>query len=214
MAKLTFEISTKSVEPPFVLIKPGVSDEEFFEFMEEDIACELLGGVLIVHSPASLEREEIFQFLLIMLNRFLAKSGKGKVLGSRFIMRLAQGIIPEPDLMVLTPRSQVQLKDTFLEGPADIVFEILSPSTREIDLSKKLPQYITHGVREVWIVDPEAQEIQIHRPEKSTETYVNEQRASSSVLSEFWIRPVWLWNLSNYDPGDCLEEVLSTTNNE
>lgn len=213
MAKLTFEISTKSVEPPFVLIKPGVSDEEFFEFMEEDIACELLEGVLFVHSPASLEHEEIFQFLLIMLNRFLAKAGEGKVLGSRFVMRLAQGIIPEPDLMVLTPRTLAQLKDTFLEGPADIVIEILSPSTREIDLSKKLPQYLAHGVHEVWIIDPETKEIQIHRPEKSTESYINEQRASSSVLPKFWIRPVWLWNVSTYDPGDCLQEVLSSTKN-
>lgn len=214
MTKLTFEISTKSIEPPFILLKPGVTEEEFFEFMDEDIACELLDEVLIVHTPASLEHEKIFKFLLIMLDRFSTRAGQYEVLGSRFAVRLTRGVILEPDIMVLTPRTLTQLQDTFLEGPADIVVEILSPSTREIDLSKKLPQYLTHGVREVWIVDSESKEIQIHRPGELAEIYTKEQHALSAVLPKFWIKPMWLWNVSAYDPIECLEQVLSSMKND
>ncbi|MHA1652326.1 MAG: Uma2 family endonuclease [Candidatus Helarchaeota archaeon] len=87
MADIHVKISKKVLEPPFLLMKPGVSEEEFFKFATEDISCELIDGMLMIHSPASIQHERIFQFLLILLNRFLQKTKGGEVLGSRVVMR-------------------------------------------------------------------------------------------------------------------------------
>lgn len=46
-------------------------------------------------------------------------------------------------------------------GPADLVVEILSPGTARRDLTTKRKDYETFGVREYWIVDPEAQAVEV-----------------------------------------------------
>jgi Uma2 family endonuclease len=50
-----------------------------------------------------------------------------------------------------------------IEGPPDLVVEILSPSTRRVDRTVKMRTYARFGVRECWIVDPEAQSFEIFR---------------------------------------------------
>ncbi len=90
MARYSIEIYDKIIYPPFTILKHDVSEEEFFEFSTEDISCELIDGVLIIHSPASLQHENIFQLLLTLLRLFLDKTNYGKVIGSRFPMRFGK----------------------------------------------------------------------------------------------------------------------------
>lgn len=47
----------------------------------------------------------------------------------------------------------------------DWVCEVLSPSTRALDRSVKLPVYAREGVRHVWLVDPEARTLEVFRLE-------------------------------------------------
>jgi len=68
----------------------------------------------------------------------LEKLRQGNILNSRFVMQLGQGIIPEPDLMIITSNTMVRLSDMFLESSADKATEILLPSNREIDLSYQI----------------------------------------------------------------------------
>lgn len=50
----------------------------------------------------------------------------------------------------------------FVVSP-DWVCEVLSPSTRRIDLAKKRPIYARHGVGHLWFVDPDAQTVEVMR---------------------------------------------------
>ncbi len=43
----------------------------------------------------------------------------------------------------------------------DLVIEILSPSNAYYDFTRKKEMYCEHGVSEYWIVDPEAETIEI-----------------------------------------------------
>jgi Uma2 family endonuclease len=196
------------IDPPFLILKPGVSEEEFFQLANEDISCELIGGTLMIHSPASREHESIFRFLLRLLADYLAQKEGGEVLGSRFVMRLGPQMIPEPDLLVILPASVDRLRDTHLEGPADIVFEILSPSTRKHDLEQKLPLYLDKGVREVWIIDPEDHSLSIHSQNKPVEKAEGEMLIKSRILSAFGLSPEWLWGADPPSPSECLLQLL------
>ena len=53
MARYYLEIAEKKVEPPFIIFKPQVTEKEYYEFATEDISCELIDGMLIIHSPAT-----------------------------------------------------------------------------------------------------------------------------------------------------------------
>ena len=41
------------------------------------------------------------------------------------------------------------------EGPPSLVVEVLSPSTRTLDMVRKRNDYGRIGVRELWLIDPE-----------------------------------------------------------
>lgn len=191
--------ANRPIPEPFLIQVPNFTWEAFLEFATEDISCELIGGNLIVHSPASLEYEQIFQWLLLFFNRYLKKIGKGIVLGSRFVMKLSPTWAPEPDLMIILSDLSTRLKENCLDGPADLVIEILSPATRELDLNKKLPQYIHFGVKEVWIVDPEEKEIQIHT-QSSSASLEEGTEVVSKIFPDLHFETRWIWRRNQFDP--------------
>ena len=67
----------------------------------------------------------------------------------------------QPDLTVLLSDSRAQVVRRGIEGPPDLIVEVLSPSNRGHDLLTKRALYARAGVREYWIVDPEAKTLEI-----------------------------------------------------
>ena len=67
----------------------------------------------------------------------------------------------EPDVVVLLPGGKGRLAARGVEGPPDLVIEVLSPSNRGHDLLTKRALYGRGGVREYWIVDPDTRTIEI-----------------------------------------------------
>ncbi|HMF34088.1 MAG TPA: Uma2 family endonuclease [Candidatus Lokiarchaeia archaeon] len=142
-------LNGREVHEPFSLYLPDKTFRDLLEFANEDIYCELLDGELVIKSPASYMHESVFGFLYTLLKLYVRKHDLGIILGSRFTMKLTDDWEPEPDIMFLTPEDQTRLQETYLEGPASVVFEILSNSNRSEDVRKKVAQYLLHGVQEV-----------------------------------------------------------------
>jgi len=186
-------------EGDFVIFKSGVTEERFWEIANEDTNYELIDGVLVIHSPASKEHEEIFGYLFSILNYYVSEQAAGVVLGSRFVMRLSSKWNPEPDMMVVLKDRQQALHETFLDGPANLVVEILSPSTRDMDHDKKVPQYLASGVQEVWLVDPLKKSIFIRNSQEEREynSPDSDEILESRVLPDLKIHCDWIWNREN-----------------
>ena len=66
-----------------------------------------------------------------------------------------------PDLTFVAADRLGIIHPARIEGAPDLVLEILSPSTRRVDLVRKAALYATAGVREYWLVDPEARSITV-----------------------------------------------------
>ncbi|MDB5294092.1 MAG: hypothetical protein JWO31_75 [Phycisphaerales bacterium] len=73
--------------------------------------------------------------------------------------------------------------DQFVYPPPDFVIEVLSPSTEHRDRGVKFEDYEAHGVREYWIVDPEARTIEqyVERAGRYERAFVG---AAGTVRSE------------------------------
>ena len=89
-----------------------------------------------------------------------------KRLGGRWLTAPLDVFFPgadpvQPDLLVLLPDSRAQLVRRGVEGPPDLLIEVLSPSNRAHDQVRKHELYARGGVREYWIVDPEQRVIEI-----------------------------------------------------
>ncbi|MBI2900082.1 MAG: Uma2 family endonuclease [Planctomycetes bacterium] len=197
------------VEPPFVLVKPGVSEEEYYR-LGEDSNWELLGGKLVM-SPSSDLQEDIFRWLLRLLDAFVEERDLGIVRGSRYPMRLDKTWSPEPDLMFVRTENTGRMKPTRLEGPADLVVEIVSESSRDVDCRDKRERYRQARVPEYWMVDPLRKELTVDfLAGNGYETRtLAEGRIESRIVSGFWIETSWLWQRPLPKVGPCLREILA-----
>src|SRR6202035_4323156 len=124
-----------------------MTEDEFYAWADEDCPYQYLGGEL-VKEPVSRRHEDLFAFLLTLLRVYLSERGGGKVMGSRYAMRLDPKWSPEPDLLVVREERLHLMREHRLEGPADLVIEIASPG--RIDLRKKLPRYHEARLPEIW----------------------------------------------------------------
>ncbi len=67
----------------------------------------------------------------------------------------------QPDLVVLLPGGRARPVRHGVAGPPDLLIEVLSPSNRAHDQVRKRALYARGGVREYWIIDPDAATIEI-----------------------------------------------------
>ena len=90
---------------------------------------------------------------------------KAKHLGEVFLapcdVVLCEITVVQPDLLFVSSEHQGILTDANIQGPPDVIAEILSPSTRQRDLGIKRNLYAKYGVLEYWIVDPDAKTVEV-----------------------------------------------------
>lgn len=197
------------LEPPYVLIKPADSEEDFYALEGEDSDWEFLDGRLVM-SPASNRHEDVFRFLLTLLSGFVDERTGGAVRGSRYPMRLDDRWSPEPDVMYVSEARAARMGDQRLEGPADFVIEIASAGDPRFEEREKLPRYRQARIPEIWLIDPFAETVRAETlgPEGYRETTLHEGRLASTTVPGFWIEVGWLWQDRLPSTLACLREIL------
>lgn len=134
--------------------------EQFFAMHDDGRRYELIEGKLYPLTTPTLRHQRITRRLFLRLNAEASRAG-GEVFFSGIGVVVAEDIVLESDIaVVLRPVSQADV-DRGLEAPPDLVVEVLSPSTADRDRSFKADQYARRGVREYWLVSPEAETIEI-----------------------------------------------------
>lgn len=198
------------VEPPYLIVKPGLSEDDFYRLADEDSDWEYLDGRIVMHSPASNRHEDLFSFLMTLLRGYLDEKGGAEVRGSRFPMRLDADWSPEPDLMVVREARRHAITPQRLEGPADWVIEIVSESDPGLDYREKLPRYRQAGIDEIWIVNPFVKEVlaETKQGARYASKTIASGRLDSTVALGFWIEVDWLWEERLPSTLRCLREVL------
>lgn len=95
----------------------------------------------------------------------------------------------QPDLMVVCDKSKVDKHG--VHGAPDLVIEITSPSTRSNDRLRKFNLYEAAGVREYWIVDPDARVVLVHTLEEgqyhAADAYVAGSMVPVGIFNEFYV---------------------------
>jgi Uma2 family endonuclease len=117
---------------------------------------ELIDGVLIVSPAPRLSHQVMVGNLHVLLRQ--ACPPELQVILAPFAVALSDDTEVQPDLLV-APRSQYSAKD--LPGAPLLAIEVLSPSTRRIDLLLKRDRLQTAGVPSYWLVDPEGPAITV-----------------------------------------------------
>ena len=103
---------------------------------------------------------------LTVMNLIVALLPAVSVVGARLLTAPLDVFFPganpvQPDLLVLLPDRLHLMSKRGIEGAPDLLVEILSPSNPEHDRIRKRALYARGGVREYWIVNPEAATIDL-----------------------------------------------------
>ena len=69
--------------------------------------------------------------------------------------------VAQPDLLFVSGERADIVTEANIQGAPDLVVEILSPSTAGYDRGYKQILYGRHGVREYWVVDPDAETVEV-----------------------------------------------------
>jgi Uma2 family endonuclease len=122
------------------------------------------------------------------LRAFVRERELGEVHVAPLPVRLWPGKIREPDIFFIAKEHADRIAEQAC-GVPDLVVEVTSPGTREVDRGDKFSEYARAGVREYWVVDPGARTIEVFvlrgRVYELLDKYSPGTRARSEVLSGF-----------------------------
>ena len=117
------------------------------------------GDLYEMPSPAAVHA--LTTWNLMFLLRPVIEALRGWLLAAPLDVFFAGANPVQPDIVVVLPDGNAQLVTRGVEGPPDLVIEILSPSNRAHDVLTKRALYGRAGVREYWIVDPMSRTIDV-----------------------------------------------------
>ena len=147
--------------------KKTVSYEEFMEIYEKSNArMEFINGEIFMMGSPSIFHQSILGNLHVLFKEHF-KGKKCRPFVAPFDVHFRKKDIKDPDVMqpdiivLCDLENNINEKGRYLGTPT-LTLEILSPSTRSIDMVYKLNTYMTSGVSEFWIIDPVSQRITIY----------------------------------------------------
>jgi Uma2 family endonuclease len=186
---------------------PPVSYDEFLEWAEENVRAEWIDKEVRLVPPASNRHQDLVRFLTSLFSTVVEATDSGAVVRpAPFQMKLENG--REPDVLVVTEAHRDRVHETHVEGPADLVVEVVSPGSGPRDRGDKFYEYEAAGISEYWIVDPEREQLEVYRlvDDRYENAFMGATgRVESHVLEGLWIRAKWFWQ----EPLPNVLDVLS-----
>lgn len=175
-----------------------ISYEEFLKWDGENSHVEWVNGEVIEMSPISDRHEDLSGFLKPLLRHFVEAHQLGIIRGEPFQMKPALSLPGRaPDFFFVANAHLDRLRNTYLEGPADLVVEIISPESRARDRGDKFFEYEAAGIPEYWLIDPVRQQAEFYQFNENgiyrTVPLDQEGRYHSAVLPGLWLQVDWLW---------------------
>lgn len=142
---------------------PITTVDEYFALPEDrSIHDELLDGVYVVTPQPTRRHEMVVSALFAILHSALGPMREFSLFGSHGAVVLGPESVVEPDLFVV-PRAPAHAH--WRDGEmAILVVEVLSHGTARRDRGIKRQLYQQAGVKEYWIVDPDARLVERWRP--------------------------------------------------
>ena len=185
--------------------RPRMTFEEFLRSPYR--RAEWVDGEVFELSPENFEHTTIGGFLYALLSFFVDRHGLGRVL-TGFLMKAGPHLAGRvPDILFLARENEHRIRRNYIEGPADLVIEIVSPDSETRDRETKLREYEKGGVREYWLIDPLERRTTFYALENGRYLLIPvgaDGKRASRVLPGLWLRPEWLLS----EPRPKLAEVL------
>ncbi|MCC6125310.1 MAG: Uma2 family endonuclease [Pirellulales bacterium] len=158
---------------------PGTATEEDVVDLDdhEDRLCELIDGILVEKTVGFYE-SYLTVAIIALLSNYVREHKLGIVLGTDGMILLSPGLVRIPDVSFISwnrlPGHKVP-RDPICTVIPDLAVEVLSRGNTKKEMDRKLTDYFTAGVRQVWYVYPKKREIQVFHSLQEFQTLTDKQ---------------------------------------
>ena len=140
----------------------GLTYQDLLAFPEDNLRRELIDGELIVTAAPATRHQRVVAKLVHRLFTYCEVHG-GEVLPAPLDVYFTETNVVEPDVLYVRPENLGRFEKRFFRSAPDLVVEVSSPSTRRLELVRKLELYQRFEVPEYWYVDLDADRVEAYR---------------------------------------------------
>ncbi len=192
--------------------QPGrrMTEREFVKWQMPGTRAEWADGEVIIMSPDSGKHISLVDFLATVVGLFARKRDLGRAFGANYQMRFSRLKRRRSADLVFVAKDRLDiLKPNHIEGPPDLVVEIVSPESTARDWREKYLEYQRAGIKEYWIIEPTLHRMEAYTLIKREYVRIDERdgKIHSRVLPGLYIKPEWLWSDPACDPLEVLKEL-------
>lgn len=142
--------------------------DDLLRLYGEGVRGELIRGELSETMPTGQEHGEVVMNLGMLLGNFIKPQGFGRLMGSDtgVLLERDPDTVREPDVAFISAErlpKGVRVRG-YSEVVPDLVAEVVSPGDGRGEVYDKARMWISHGVRLVWVADPETRTVEVHEP--------------------------------------------------
>ena len=146
---------------------------EYFSLPEGPPYFQLIDGDLFMSPSPRRFHQKLVLRLAVILQGYFDRHPLGEIYVAPSDVIFTEDTILNPDIYFVSRERAGILTEQGAEGAPDLVVEVLSPSTAALDLGRKREIYAKSGVREMWVVSPKTQSVEVYRfAEKADEPVV------------------------------------------
>ncbi|HEX9695935.1 MAG TPA: Uma2 family endonuclease [Actinomycetota bacterium] len=138
----------------------GLTYADLAAFPDDGLRRELIHGELIVTPSPLVRHQRLVGFLHLRLAGFVEQHGGGEVFLAPMDVLFSNDSVIEPDLFFIPSDSSEIITRANIQGVPALVIEVMSDA--RIDRIRKRDLYAEFGVPEYWIVDPEADRVEVY----------------------------------------------------
>lgn len=178
-------------KPTYGSSQPKMTLEEFLTFAAKSKdRYEFVAGEIVLQSSPSFEHQKIVTGLGSLLRDWSQKMDCEALVAPFDVLLEAFDTtnVVQPDVVVICDLENINEEGRY-NGVPTVVIEVLSESTRNYDMVKKLDLYRAGGVLEYWIVNPFAEEVYIYNFQnhevQDYRVYTKSTQLHSTALASF-----------------------------
>lgn len=144
-------------EGPAYSKQGGYTYEDYLKIPEEPgYRFEILDGSMVKEPSPSMHHQRLSRELGRVLMAFFDDfDPEGELFFAPLDVTLTSRNVLQPDILFVSGSRREIMRQERIDGPCDLVVEIMSPTNRRKDRLQKMEIYRKSGIPHYWIVDPE-----------------------------------------------------------